>query len=587
VTLAILLAIVILAGGGLLLLLMRRWLKPQWSAWATLVILLAALAPLLWLREGAFQVTLASWIPIGGWVNKVVYRFDDLSRTFALLAALPALLMAAWMGLGTPIKEGHFSPWLLLLLATFLHLLCSANLLLAYASWELLILGTYLLLVFRRKALPTAGIAEWFLGIQHIAGYALMVALLLLGRSVNTLHYGEIGPGSITPTILLLLLVTAWVRMAQVPFQLWSAAAAETPGPVSTLLLGGWGLLAGPYLWVRFLSRAVDVASVAPPSLYSTIAMVAGSISLVVGAALALRQESGRRVLAGDTVSRLGLLWIALGLGTSIGLTAGLFLMLDFVLSKVVFHAAFSPGGWPSLPGRQVLFALGSWGAAGLPLSAGFVGRWLLVLGLLAADVPAYLPVVFLSVPLALSYLWRAWTLLPQDDSVDYALSAWTGPILVGLASFLPILGAVAPWLWHRILEQTIITIIGGDAIALRALVDSFGRWALPWAVLYLVVFAGGSLGMGLLSRRRTGPQPLQQESVRGVLQEPLSLLARESSWLVWIGRPMLIYRFWGQLADRAAGGMQRLVSFLERHITYFLLVTLILAGVILIVLTR
>jgi formate hydrogenlyase subunit 3/multisubunit Na+/H+ antiporter MnhD subunit len=435
--------------------------------------------------------------------------------------------------------------------------------------------------------LPTAGVAEWFLGSQHIAGYALMVALLLLGRSASTLQYGEIGPGSITPTILLLLLVTAWVRMAQIPFQVWSSAAAETPGPVSTLLLGGWGLLAGPYLWLRFLSRAADAAFIAGLALPNTVAMVAGGISLVVGAGLALRQESGRRVLAGDTVSRLGLLWMALGLGTPLGIAAGFFLMLDFLVSKVAFHAAFSTGAWRSFPGRQVLFALGAWGAAGLPFSLGFVGRWLLVLGILAAGVPGYLPLVFLSVPLALAYLWRAWTLLPREDSIDRVPSTWAGPILVGLAFFLPIAGAAAPWLWHRVLEQTIITLWGGEFVAVRPLVDSLDRWGWSWAILYLVVVAGGALWEGLLRLRRKVPRALQQESVRGVLQEPLSLLVRESAWLAWIGRPTVIYRFWGQWAGRAAGGMQRLVSFLERHITYFLLVTLVLAGVILIVLTR
>jgi len=578
-TQAFLWTIAILGVGGIALLLAGRWLPARWSAWASLGLLAVALLPFLLLRAGPLEVRLFSWIPADEGPIGIAYRFDTLSRAFALLAGLSAVPLLLWMALGAPAEEGHYAPWLLFLLALFLNLLGSADLLQAYASWEGLILATYLLLVYRRSSLPTPGIAEWFLGGQHLAGYALLAALLLVIRPAGTLHYGLLNPGAVAPAALLLLLGTTWVRMAQVPFQGWALAVAESPGPVSTMLLGGGGLLAGPYIWLRFLSR---VSAHTPRE----VALVAGSISLVVGAALALRQESGRQVQAGDTASRLGLLWIALGLDGPLGVAASLFLLLDFVWGKVLFHIALSGGGRLNRPVRQALFAFGVWGAAGLPPSAGFVGRWLLVLGLFQAGRPAYLPIVLLATPLMLSYLWRGWTLLPLAGAGDKPRPAAAQGVVVGWAALLPLSGAAAPGLWRLLLERSSMAVLGIDVLAVRAPMGTLEAWIPVWGLVLLLIGAGWAWWSGALRRR--GARPKQAlAAVKGPLQEPLLALPGETAWLAWVGRPAPLYRFFGRLLGRLAGGLQRTVTSLERHTTYFLLFVLVAAGAVLIFLTR
>lgn len=592
-TLVGLYAIGILIGGGAILLLTGRWLRPRWSAWTALGVLLAAVLTFFLLPpRGPFEISLALWIPDAGWAVPFAYRFDTLGQAFALAALLAAGLLLAWLGSGAPKEERRDAPWVLLLLGAFLHLLLCADLLLAYAAWEGLVLTTYLMLAHRRVELPTAGIAEWFLGSHHVAGYALLFLLVLIAGAFGTLRYAQIDPGAIAPAFLLLLLGTAWVRTAQVPFQLWATAAAESPNLASTLLLGGWSLMATPYLWLRLLPRATDLTAGAGPTVSGEIAMIAGSASLVIGAILALGQESGRRVLAGDTTSRWGLLWIALGLGNAPAVAATWLLLLSFLLSRVTFHLAFSPQGWLGHRSRRLLFALGMWETAGLPCSLGFVGRWLLALGLLEAGRPAYLAAILVALPLTLAYLWRAWTLIPPDSDDTSPGSIPLQAIVAGPALLLPLGGLIVPWLWERLLERASMAVLGTAVIALRPFMETLPDRLFPGVLLLLLFVAGGGLWSGrigiirALRRPRITTEPADRAAAR-LLQQSLPALPQEIAWIAWVGQPVPIYRFFGHLLGWAGGRMQRLVTFLERHTTYFLLVTLILAGIILLVFTR
>lgn len=571
-------AIGILAGGGALLILLGTWLKPRWAAWASLAVLLGALCAFWWQRTGPLEIAVFEWSLTSGWPISITYRFDTVAQAFALLALLPAALLLFWMGLGAPHTEGRFSPWVLLFLALFLHLLSSADLLLAYAGWELFLLGTYFLLCSCRSRLPTPGIAEWYLGAQHLAGYPLLAALLLIGRAAGTLHYGLLSPTAVGSTALLLLLGTIWVRMAQVPFQRWATAAAESPGPVHTLLLGSWSLLAGPYLWVRFLSRAL-------PHIPREAVLIAGSASLVIGAVLALRQERGRQVQAGDAISRLGMLWIAFGLDQPLGLAAGWFLLFDFLLSKVVFHLALSDEQRLDPPIRRALYAVGMWQALGLPPSTGFVGRWLLWLALIRAGRPIYLLILALSIPLTLIYLWRGWTLIPQRKEEPSPLPPAVQWGILGCAALLPGAGLAASWLWRHLLERSSMAVLGSAVLQVGPALETVSPWLLSWTVLLLLAGGGALLWGGTFRRARPLAEARvgeevgaagEADTVAGLLQETLSPFSQEIAWLGWIGGPVLLYRFVDRMIGRAAASINRLVTFLERHTTFFMLVVLV-----------
>jgi formate hydrogenlyase subunit 3/multisubunit Na+/H+ antiporter MnhD subunit len=578
----VLLVILILVGGGSAILLTGRWLRPRWSAWASLAVGLGAMVPLL-LPNGPLDVLWGEWLPTPGWTIAFTYRFDALAQVFALLAAIPALLLLLWMGLGASEEEGPLAPWVLLLLALFLHLVTSADLLLTYAGWEALLLATYFLLTYRRAALPTPGIAEWFLGTQHLAGFALLFALLGIGQASGTWQYTQLVAGSVTPLALALLLGTVWVRMALAPLQGWALASAESPGPVSTLLLGSWLLLPGPYLWLRFLQ--LGAAHVPRDA-----AMIAGVVALLLGCVLALRQESSRRVQAGDTVARLGLVWIALGLDSSLGIAAGLFLLLDLLVGKVAFHLALSGSG-PRQPLRQLLFSLGAWGAVGLPPSLGFVGRWLLVMGLIAAGRAWYIPFLLLTVPLTLAYLWRGWTLVPTEAKpvrrwetiAQYAIAAvvaitvWSSMVATRVApAFLQdALGLV--------LGPSATSLSSAESVGLQSALETLAGWLPAWTLLLAFVAILGGWWSGAL-RLHHAPAPT---AAPGPLQAAMPVLPRETGWLAWVGRPAPLTRLLARAAGFLAVSLHGLVNFLERHTTYFLLVVLVAAVVMIVVLTR
>ncbi len=565
-----LLATVALGTVGLGLVLAGRWLRPRLGARIALGVTVLSLLPFFGTPHG--EVRLFSGLLSE--TSNYAFRFDALARLFAGLSGLFVVALLLWMALGAREEEAQAAPWLLLFQAVFLHLLGTGNLLVLYASWEALIFLTYLFLGQRRADLPTPGIAERFLGIQHLAGYPMLGALLLIHQRGGTLTYGSLSAGDVPPEALVLLLGTMWVRMAQVPFQGWLVSTARAPDPADALLQGGWLLLTGPYAWLRLLSRA---AAPGPQE----AALIVGSISLLLGAVLAMHQETGRRVLAGDTVARMGLLWMALGLGGAWGTAAGLFLLVDLVAGKLLFHLAYAGTGVLDGTLRRAFYALGMWGALGFPPSAGLVGRWLLALGLLLAGRLPYLTVVLLASPFLLAALWRGWSFVPAPEE---ALEIRVGH-RIGLALGLgvPLSGLLAPLLWRASFERATLAAASASALLIRATLLRLGGW-LPGFLLLLFLLGVGAAWCGCFRRRG---RPALDPTASGPLREVLAVLARDTAWLAWMAQPAGLDRALAQLGHALAARIDRGERFLERHTTYFLLFVLIAAGAAVVVLTR
>lgn len=552
-----------LSGAGLLL--AGRRVPPRLGARVALGISLFAALPYCLSREVLLLPVLLQDTGSG---------FDALARAFSVLGGLLTVGLLVWMALGSREDEARAAPWLLLFHGVFLYLLSRTNLLLLYASWEGMIFLTYVFLSQRRAELPVPGIAEWFLGLQHLAGYPMLAALVLIHRYTGTLDYGRLAIGDVPPEALSLLLGTVWLRAAQVPFQGWLLSTAGAPAPAGVLLQGGWLLLVGPYSWLRLLSRVA-----APPP--QEAALIVGSLSLLLGGILALRQETGPRVLAADTVARAGLLWMALGLGGAWGVAGALFLLLDLVAGKLLLHLAFSGEGVLDGGVRRAFYALGMWGALGLPPSAGFLGRWLLALGLLLARHLPYLAVVLLSTPFLLAGLWRGWTLVPSPEAAAGSPAVRTAGVVLALS--VPLSGLLASPLWRTLFERVGRATVSASALLVRNSLERLGPWA-PASLFSLLLLGAGALWCGCF-RRRGGALP--EPTVTGPLREPLPVLYRDTAWPAWVAQPVALYRGLVRLGYAIAAWIERAVRFLERHTTYFLLFVLIAAGAAVVALTR
>lgn len=561
----VLLTAVILGFSGVGLLLVGRRVPVRLGARIALGLSALTALPLLLVREMPL---------VPGLLRDTGSAFDALARLFAVLGGLLTVGLLVWMALGAREEEARAAPWLLLFHGVFLYLLSRTNLLFLYASWEGLGFLTYLFLSQRRAELPVPGIAEWFLGMQHLAGYPMLAALVLIYRHTGTLDYRSLAIGDIPPQALSLLLGTVWLRAAQVPFQGWLFSTAGAPAPAGVLLQGGWLLLVGPYSWLRVLSR------VAAPSPQEA-ALIVGSLSLLLGAVLAMRQETGPQVLAADTVARTGLLWMALGLGGAWGIAGALFLLLDLVAGKVLLYLAFSGEGVLDGTVRRAFYTLGMWGALGLPPSAGLLGRWLLALGLLLAGRGPYLAVVLLSTPFLLAGLWRGWTLVPAPEQAIGPRAVRSAGIALALS--VPLSGLLAPLLWRALFERAARASASASVLLVRGSLESLEPWA-PALLLSLLLLGGGALWCGCFRRRE---RALLEPMATGPLREPLPVLSRDTAWLARVAQPVALYRGVVRLGYALGAGIERTVRFLERHTTYFLLFVLIAAGAAVIALTR
>jgi multicomponent K+:H+ antiporter subunit A len=380
-----------LMAGVLLELLLGRVLSPRakgWLAFASgLTALAGALALLPPIAAGqTAEGTLLTWdkgVPLRSHV-------DGLSLVFLLMAT----------GIGTALllycvrymeneHEGatRFYALMLTFMAGLVNLACSADLLLAYLSWEVIGLCSYFLVGFWYKDPAASAGARKVLVMTHLPGYALLAAILLLYSRSGTFLWTDpaIRP-AFTGGLFLLMLVAAMAKSVMFPLHTWIPEAMNAPTPVSALLHSACYVKAGVYLVARMYSLA------AWPAPWNTTVIALGCATMLVGALFALIQVDLKRLLAFSTISQLGYIITALGLGTDLGIAAGIFYCVShglfkgtlFLCAGVVQHATGTRdltrlGGLAArLPNTTRLWVVASAAIIGVPLTNGFVAKWLL-----------------------------------------------------------------------------------------------------------------------------------------------------------------------------------------------------------------
>ncbi|MET8645175.1 MULTISPECIES: NADH-quinone oxidoreductase subunit L [unclassified Streptomyces] len=280
---------------------------------------------------------LFSWIPVSGFQADVTFRLDQLSMTFVLLitgvGSLIHLYSVGYMEHDE--RRRRFFGYLNLFLAAMLLLVLADNYLLLYVGWEGVGLASYLLIGFWQHKPSAATAAKKAFLVNRVGDMGLSIAIMLMFTTFGTFAFGPVfadvsgtGEGKLT-AIALMLLLAACGKSAQVPLQSWLGDAMEGPTPVSALIHAATMVTAGVYLIVR--SGAVFNA--APDA--QLVVTVVGAVTLLFGAIVGCAKDDIKKALAGSTMSQIGYMVLAAGLGP-IGYV--------FAIMHLVTHGFFKAG---------------------------------------------------------------------------------------------------------------------------------------------------------------------------------------------------------------------------------------------------
>ena len=269
--------------------------------------------------------------------------------------------------------------------AAMLMLVLAGNLLLLYLSWEAVGLASYLLIGFYWERQTAAEAAKKAFITTRIGDVGLLIAIILLWRGAGSFDIQEIiefaeggGYGEVYLTVTMLFLFAgAAGKSAQFPFHVWLPDAMEGPTPVSALIHAATMVVAGVYLVARMMPVFDEVLVARDVVLYI------GLTTAVLGATLGLVTSDIKRVLAYSTISQLGFMFVALGVGSVTAamfhlFTHAFFKSLLFLGSGSVIHATGQQfvenlgGLWRKMPVTTVVFATGSLALAGIIPLAGF-----------------------------------------------------------------------------------------------------------------------------------------------------------------------------------------------------------------------
>jgi NADH-quinone oxidoreductase subunit L len=335
--------------------------------------------------------TLFSWVPVAGLQVDFGLQLDQLSMCFVLLiTGVGSLIHVYSVGyMADDPGRRRFFGYLNLFLAAMLLLVLADNYLGLYVGWEGVGLASYLLIGFWYHKPSAATAAKKAFVVNRVGDMGLAIALMVMFAYIGSISFADVfaaapqlGEGTLT-AIGLLLLLGACGKSAQVPLQSWLGDAMEGPTPVSALIHAATMVTAGVYLIVRS-GPVFDVAPIA-----QTGVVIVGAVTLLFGAIVGCAKDDIKKALAASTMSQIGYMVLAAGLGPA-GyafaimhlLTHGFFKAGLFLGAGSVMHAMNDEvdmrryGALRTvLPITFATFGLGYLAIIGVPPLAGFFSK--------------------------------------------------------------------------------------------------------------------------------------------------------------------------------------------------------------------
>lgn len=345
----------------------------------------------------AYTQSLWTWMRIGDFQPEISWRFDALSLVMCLVVSFVSFLIHVYSTEFMQDEEGYsrFFSYMNLFVASMLTLVLSDNLLFLYVGWEGVGLCSYLLIGFWYKDPANGRAARKAFIVTRIGDTALAIGLFLIFLNLGTFNiqtllarasqHWPLNSG-LAVAASALLLGGAVGKSAQLPLQTWLPDAMAGPTPVSALIHAATMVTAGVYL----IARTHTLFELAPP-VQLTVAIV-GAVTLIISAFSALTQTDIKRVLAYSTISQIGYMFLALGVGAWSAaifhfMTHAFFKALLFLGAGAVIlslhheHNIFKMGGLrKKMPLVFWTFLIGAASLSALPLvTAGFYSKDLIL----------------------------------------------------------------------------------------------------------------------------------------------------------------------------------------------------------------
>ncbi|WP_242448432.1 NADH-quinone oxidoreductase subunit L [Cellulomonas sp. WB94] len=329
---------------AVLLLAGRR--SDRWGHWLgvlapglSFVVGLVALIDLLGrpAAERVVDLHLFSWIPAAAFTLDAGLRLDPLSLTFVLLVTFVGTLIHVYSVayMEEDVDRRRFFAYLNLFVAAMLLLVLADSYLLLFVGWEGVGLASYLLIGFWNHKTPNAVAAKKAFIANRVGDIGLLVAMMIMFATFGavdftSVHAGVSGASQGTLTALgLMLLLAACGKSAQFPLQSWLGDAMAGPTPVSALIHAATMVTAGVYLIVR----SAPIFDATPDA--RLVVAIVGAITLLFGAVVGAAKDDIKKVLAASTMSQIGYMMLAAGLGP-IGYA--------FAIFHLVTHGFFKAG---------------------------------------------------------------------------------------------------------------------------------------------------------------------------------------------------------------------------------------------------
>ncbi len=504
----------------------------------SLVLIYALIKPVM-IDGQIISYWMGNWEPVEGYAIGIGYEVDALGLFFALLVVTTFWLSGIY-SLGYLKKDAnkmHYYTLYLMLSASVLGLVLTGDLFNMFIMIEIMTFASVALTAFRNKEAIALEAGFKYLVLGSIGSSMTLAGVALMYRVCHTLNMAQIssiigGKFNLTTIMAFGLIVAGLgVKSYIVPFHT-PAADAYTAAPTSiSMIFSGMVNKAGVYGIIRMVYvvfRAMDRSSI------QILLVVFGAVTMFIGVTMALAQHDFKRLLAFHSISQIGYVITAIGLGTALGLNAGLFHAMNHTLFKGLLFltagAVLTATGTTNLdklgglskrmPVTTVCFLVGAFSISGLPPFNGFASKWMVYQAIYTKAVEsgnilfaiATITALIVSVMTLASFIKVTQAVFFGQENPENA-NAKEVPVIMQIPMVIMAVLCVLTGLFYNVVEKFLLAPAAGAALGVSNYIDkmmgagyaeaagitdieaapaAFSFWnPLVWLLLFVVVFLG------------------------------------------------------------------------------------------------